>query len=107
MDFLRELRLVFVFIGCTRLAGSDYPMDTKFLTLSGDASAFMNTGHAIAMLKEYGYIVLDSRMVITAPDVYMKKPSDLIVGAPNMDDAPSGYTPPNLLKGVKGDAQQH
>jgi len=26
---------VFVFIGCTRLAGSDYPMDTKFLTLSG------------------------------------------------------------------------
>jgi len=26
--------LVFVFIGCTRLAGSDYPMDTKFLTLS-------------------------------------------------------------------------
>ena len=34
MDFLRELRLVFVFIGCTRLAGSDYPMDTKFLTLS-------------------------------------------------------------------------
>jgi len=25
---------VFVFIGCTRLAGSDYPMDTKFLTLS-------------------------------------------------------------------------
>jgi len=24
---------VFVFIGCTRLAGSDYPMDTKFLTL--------------------------------------------------------------------------
>jgi len=23
-----------VFIGCTRLAGSDYPMDTKFLTLS-------------------------------------------------------------------------
>lgn len=24
----------FVFIGCTRLAGSDYPMDTKFLTLS-------------------------------------------------------------------------
>ncbi|EKB30122.1 hypothetical protein HMPREF9465_02252 [Sutterella wadsworthensis 2_1_59BFAA] len=37
MDFLRELRLVFVFIGCTRLAGSDYPMDTKFLTLSGCA----------------------------------------------------------------------
>jgi len=35
VDFLRELRLVFVFIGCTRLAGSDYPMDTKFLTLSG------------------------------------------------------------------------
>ena len=34
VDFLRELRLVFVFIGCTRLAGSDYPMDTKFLTLS-------------------------------------------------------------------------
>ena len=26
--------MVFVFIGCTRLAGSDYPMDTKFLTLS-------------------------------------------------------------------------
>ena len=24
----------FVFIGCTRLASSDYPMDTKFLTLS-------------------------------------------------------------------------
>ncbi|MEI3243422.1 MAG: hypothetical protein V8R98_02325 [Holdemanella sp.] len=23
-----------VFIGCTRLAGSDYPMDTKFLMLS-------------------------------------------------------------------------
>ena len=37
VDFLRELRLVFVFIGCTRLAGSDYPMDTKFLTLSWDA----------------------------------------------------------------------
>jgi len=37
VDFLRELRLVFVFIGCTRLAGSDYPMDTKFLTLSRDS----------------------------------------------------------------------
>ena len=73
----------------------------------GDASAFMNTGRAIAMLKEYGYIVLDSRMVITAPDVYMKKPSDLIEGAPDLDNTPSGYTPPNLLKGVKGDAQQH
>ena len=23
-----------MFIGCTRLAGSDYPVDTKFLTLS-------------------------------------------------------------------------
>ena len=38
VDFLRELRLVFVFIGCTRLAGSDYPMDTKFLTLSDDVN---------------------------------------------------------------------
>lgn len=82
-------------------------MSVTQMSKEGDASAFMNTGHAIAMLKEYGYIVLDSRMVIAAPDVYMKKPSDLIVGAPNMDDVPSGYTPPNLLKGVKGDAQQH
>jgi len=29
---------VFVFIGCTRLAGSDYPMDTKFLTLSTEGN---------------------------------------------------------------------
>jgi len=69
----------------------------------GDASAFMNTGRAIAMLKEYGYIVLDSRMVITAPDVYMKKPSDLIEGAPDMDNTPGGYVPPNLMNGVKDD----
>lgn len=71
----------------------------------GDASAFMNTGHAIAMLKEHGYIVLDSRMVIAAPDVYMKKPSDLIAGAPDLDNAPGGYVPPNLMQGVKN--EQH
>lgn len=73
------------------------------MSQEGDASAFMNTGHAIAMLKEYGYIVLDSRMVITAPDVYWKKPSDLIEGAPNMDNGPGGYTPPNLMQGVTAD----
>ena len=57
----------------------------------------------VAMLKEYGYIVLDSRMVITAPDVYMKKPSDLIEGAPDMDNTQGGYVPPNLMNGVKDD----
>ena len=52
MDFLRELRLVFVFIGCTRLAGSDYPMDTKFLTLS----AF----HTIAtLLPQIGFLIIE------------------------------------------------
>lgn len=83
-------------------------MSVTKMSKEGDASAFMNTGHAIAMLKEYGYIVLDSRMVITAPDVYWKKPSDLIVGAPDMDNGPGGYTPPNLMQGVNDDGNsQH
>lgn len=66
----------------------------------GDTSAFMNTGRAIAMLKEYGYIVLDSRMVIAAPDAYVKNPSDLVPGAPDDVGLASGYNPPNLLEGT-------
>ena len=77
------------------------------MSQEGDENAFLNTGHAIAMLKEHGYIVLDSRMVIAAPDVYMKSPADLIDGAPRMDGVPGGYVPPNLFEGVKGNAQQH
>lgn len=67
------------------------------MSAKGDASAFVNTGHAIAMLKELGYIVLDSRMVITAPDIYVKNPSDLITGAPDMTNAPGGYVPPDII----------
>jgi hypothetical protein len=37
-----------VFIGCTRLAGSDYPMDTKFLTLSA-ISHYRSQHHSIAL----------------------------------------------------------
>lgn len=64
----------------------------------GDAKAFMNTGHAIAMLREQGYIVLDSRMVIAAPDVYVKKPSELVAGAPDETTITDGYVPPNLMQ---------
>ena len=67
---------------------------------AGNSSAFLNSGHAIAMLKEHGYIVLDSRMVITAPDQYVKKPSELVPGAPDMDFMPGGYVPPNFMEGI-------
>lgn len=67
------------------------------MSAKGDTAAFVNTGHAIAMLKELGYIVLDSRMVITAPDIYVKDPSELIVGAPDMKGGPGGYVPPDII----------
>lgn len=67
------------------------------MSTNGDSSAFMNTGRAIAMLKDYGYIVLDSRMVIAAPDEYVKTPQQLIPGAPDMTDAPGGYVPPDIV----------
>ncbi|MDO4937292.1 MAG: hypothetical protein Q4E62_05180 [Sutterellaceae bacterium] len=66
----------------------------------GDTGAFVNAGRAIAMLKEYGYIVLDSRMVIAAPDEYVKNPSDLVPGAPDEVELTGGYVPPNLLEGT-------
>lgn len=67
------------------------------MSTKGDTAAFVNTGHAIAMLKELGYIVLDSRMVIAAPDQYVKQPNELLVGAPDMRDAPGGYVPPDII----------
>lgn len=67
------------------------------MSTNGDSSAFMNTGRAIAMLKDYGYIVLDSRMVIAAPEEYVKTPQQLIPGAPDMTDAPGGYVPPDIV----------
>lgn len=67
------------------------------MSSNGDQAAFMNAGRAVAMLKEYGYIVLDSRMVITAPDQYVKKPSDIIIGAPDIGGDGISYVPPALI----------
>ena len=66
------------------------------MSAQGDAAAFVNTGHAIAMLTEAGYIVLDSRMVIASPEEYVKKPSDLLPGAPDNTFLSGGYVPPIL-----------
>lgn len=66
----------------------------------GDTAAFMNTGHAIAMLKAHGYVVLDSRMVIAAPDEYVMTPSELVEGAPDNLSLVGGYVPPNLTEGI-------
>ncbi|WP_443743199.1 hypothetical protein [Sutterella sp.] len=67
------------------------------MSADGDQAAFLNAGRAVAMLKEYGYIVLDSRMVIAAPDHYVRTPAQIIEGAPDMEDGPGGYTPPQVI----------
>ena len=36
--------MVVVFMGCTRIAGSDYPMDTKFMTVSLDPEEALKRG---------------------------------------------------------------
>lgn len=59
----------------------------------------MKTGQAIAMLRNLGYIVLDSRMVIAAHEEYVRKPSDLIAGGSDKEALPGGYVPPNILGG--------
>lgn len=69
------------------------------MNAQGDARAFMNTGHAIQMLKEHGYVVLDSRMVIAAPDEYVRTPSELVIGAPDTGMS-GGYVPPDITQGV-------
>lgn len=81
-------------VDMVKLAAAITEMNTQ-----GDAKAFMNSGHAIAMLKANGYVVLDSRMVIAAPDEYVMTPSELVAGA---SDNPSlgGYVPPNLTEGM-------
>lgn len=68
----------------------------------GDTSAFMNTGRAIAELTDMGYIVLDSRMVISAPPEYIREPSQLVAGAPDAVGLEGGYQAPKLIEGVKG-----
>lgn len=70
------------------------------MSAQGNASAFMNAGRAVAMLKEYGYIVLDSRMVVAAPDEYVKKPSEILVGADDSENITSGYVPPEIVGGT-------
>ncbi len=73
------------------------------MNAQGDTEAFMNSGHAIAMLKARGYVVLDSRMVIAAPDEYVMTPSELVVGAPEATSLGGGYVPPNLIEGLRDD----
>lgn len=68
------------------------------MSTEGDQSVFMNSGRAIAMLQEAGYIVLDNRLVIAAPDQYIRKPSDLIPGAPDYDSVEGGYAPPVIVE---------
>lgn len=70
------------------------------MNAQGDTKAFMNSGHAIAMLKARGYVVLDSRMVIAAPDEYVMTPSELVEGAPDNLSLVGGYVPPNLTEGM-------
>lgn len=53
------------------------------MSSDGDDQAFIAMGHAIAMLKESGFIVIDGRTVLAAPDEYLKKPSELVPGAPD------------------------
>ena len=43
----------------------------------GNGAAFATAAHAVSMLKEQGYIVLDSRMVLDAPDMYFGKLKDI------------------------------
>lgn len=73
------------------------------MNAQGDTKAFMNSGHAIAMLKARGYVVLDSRMVIAAPDEYVMTPSELVTGAPEETSLAGGYVPPNLIEGLRDD----
>lgn len=68
------------------------------LTQEGQNNAFSELAFALKELQNQGYIVLDSRMVLGAPDEYLRKPSDLMLGAPNYDQAPSGYATPNLFE---------
>lgn len=62
---------------------------------SDSKPALTNAGEGIAQLKAAGYIILDARYVISAPDQYVVEPSDLIPGAPDLDFG-SGYVRPDM-----------
>ena len=46
-------------------------------------------------LKGAGYLILDARLVIGAPDKYVMQPWDLVPEAPKLD-FDLGYTPPAM-----------
>lgn len=93
---VKEIPAPIAVVDMVKLAASITEMNTQ-----GDTQAFMNTGHAIAMLKARGYVVLDSRMVIAAPDQYVMTPSELVTGAPENMELTGGYVPPNLNEGLE------
>ncbi|MBQ9239742.1 MAG: hypothetical protein IJ164_00230 [Duodenibacillus sp.] len=58
-------------------------------------------GQGLKALMERGYLVLDSRYVVTAPEHFYIQPQDLIANAPAIDakaEAQSGYQPPILSR---------
>lgn len=69
---------------------------TKMTGEGGSAEAALQTaGESIAKLKAAGYIILDARYVIGAPDQYVMESWDLVPGAPEMSWG-SGYVRPML-----------
>ena len=67
---------------------------TKAAAAGGDTqAAFASSGERIAQLKAAGYIVLDARNVITAPDQYIVPTTAFVPNASNTPNPFAGYAP--------------
>ena len=67
---------------------------TKAAAAGGDTqAAFASSGERIAQLKAAGYIVLDARNVITAPDQYVVPTTVFVPNAGNTPNPFAGYAP--------------
>ena len=74
---------------------------TKSAISGGNAEEMMtNAGLRIQELRRRGYIVLDARYVIAAPEDFVVKPSELIPGADDSSSAITGYVPPNITRSL-------
>lgn len=68
----------------------------KLTAQGGDGKAAMDkAAETFKRLKGAGYLILDARLVIGAPDKYVMQPWDLVPEAPKLD-FDLGYTPPAM-----------